>query len=151
MSPVYEMGNPFSLSPVKTLQKNFLREPFSHLMVRKLFPWMGVPHLFFIYLFFLRRKRRTESPFLNAGQLFKPNSLRGGFCAKFCGVCHLPKVLELFRKKVDLSWPVSGLQEAPLPRILSEMQEAKDFWLRQSEGTHELPEMGKGCVSVRRG
>lgn len=58
MSPVYEMGNPFSLSPVKTSQKNFLREPFSHLMVRKISLDGSAPSI--SYLSFLLKEKEEK-------------------------------------------------------------------------------------------
>lgn len=47
--------------------------------------------------------------------------------------------------------PVSGLQEAHLPSILTGAQEVNDLWLRPlSEGTQELPDTGEG-VCLRGG
>lgn len=97
-------------------------------MVRKLFPPMGTSHLFFIYIFSLKEHLNTIS---TRRPTFKPNSLRGCVRTTFCDVYPLPKVLELLRKNVGLSWPSVGLQEAHLQRILSGMQEGRD-----SDGDH---------------
>lgn len=125
--------------------KRISERSFSHLMVRKLFPPMGTSHLFFIYIFFLKEHLNTIS---TRRPTFKPNSLRGCVRTTFCDVYPLPKVLELLRKNVGLSWPSVGLQEAHLQRILSGMQEGRD-----SDGDHcqghrcqGLAEMGAGCA-----
>lgn len=94
----YELGTLFGVSPGK---RRISERKFWHLMVRKLhISPMGTSHLFFIYIFFLKEHLNTIS---TCRPTFKPNSLRGCFCTKFCNAYPLPKILELLRKNVGLS------------------------------------------------
>lgn len=123
------------------MKRRISERKFSHLMVRKLFPRMRTSHLFFIYIFFLKEHLNTIS---TCRPTFKPSSLRGCFCSRFCAVYLLPKVLELLRKNVGLSWPLVVLQEAHLQRILSGMQEGRDFGGDHCQGHPRSPRNGGG-------
>ena len=110
ISPVLWMGDIFNLFPVKIYYRRISLRKFSHLMVRTLIPWMGNTPFIFYWYFLLKGEEEHLIAISTGRPTLKPNSLRRRFCTKFCGVCPLPKVLELFRNKVRLPWLLSGHQ-----------------------------------------